>query len=914
MGESFRYLIAKNDSAKREWLPLWVHCVDTYHIMQYLLIHWMTGGALHAITNINEPEAIRKSALFLAMLHDYGKASLTFQSKIAEGVEDFQRIYNKAGLTLPSPKDPELRNGKEMPHGIAGEIMLRIKGCPATLAAVVGAHHGKPWEKGPDVADEIEEILEEGEEELYRNFRYGLRLWGGKARRREWINAQDAFFKWALDELGIDNVCNLNAIGDTEAVVLTGLVVMADWLASNENYFPLIGYEQDAPLNMKERALHAIKRISLPPTWQPSINKNYVELSKKRFGFCPNTIQASMVEAVINSVEPGLFILEAPMGIGKTEAALLSAETFPENRVAGLLFALPTQATANGIFPRIIEWGKGQDRQNVLSIRLAHGLAAMNAEYANLMDTGNHAECTVDDYEENRLIVHEFFQGSKQALLADFVVGTVDQVLLASLKQKHFMLRHLGLCGKVVIIDECHAYDAYMNEYLERTLQWLGAYRTPVIMLSATLPYERRSALIDAYMGYPKGHLDEAWRKSLGYPLLTWTDGKLVNQKELNYSGLIRSVEIEKTECSDTGPEELSIIIDLLRTNLKEGGCAAIIVNTVKRAQLFADQVRRELSDKKVLLLHSRFISEDRLDLEKELLSHLGKNSEKKDRDGFVAIGTQVIEQSLDYDVDLLITDLCPMDLLLQRIGRLHRHPKHDAMRPDILKAPKCYVMGTSDKLEKGSVAVYGRYLLMRTRGFLPEKVSLPVDIAKLVQSVYDNTCSMATVPAGYEEAKKEYEDNRILARRNADAFRLIPPGKEDTINRFLEASTLADEEQAKAQVRSGDTCLEVIALFEKEDSLTRAPWRYDDCFETVRCPAPSEGKAIANQRLRFPSWVTELLVDQDIAMPPEWENSVWLRKQRLLILDQNGDATKGDLIIHYDHNNGLTVERRKPV
>ena len=911
MNGSYKYLIAKNDRTEGKWLPLWVHCTDTYHVMQYLTSHWLTDGVLHGVTKSISSEDIKEIAFFLSVFHDYGKTSLTFQAKITEGSQELHRLQNDVGLYTPPIDGPELRDGKEMPHGIAGEILLLIKGCPASLAAIVGAHHGKPWEKGPEIAREIEDIIEEDEDDIYRNFDYALRLWGGKARRNEWIKAQDGFYKWALDQIGIESVQALPVIGDSEAVLLSGLVVMADWLASNEEYFPLIAYDQDEPKNMKDRVELAKKKMNLPPTWRPSFVADFKSLSKERFGFYPNEIQKEVIESVIDSTEPGLLILEAPMGVGKTEAALLAAEEFSEERAAGMMFALPTQATANGIFTRILEWGKGQTRDNAVSIRLAHGMAAMNEDYIALLDCDKHSECAVDDYEDNRLIVHEFFQGSKQALLADFVVGTVDQVLLAALKQKHFMLRHLGLCGKVVIIDECHAYDAYMNEYLERTLQWLGAYRTPVIMLSATLPYERRAAFVDAYMGFPESVKDELWRKSMGYPLLTWTDGKTVCQKEINYYGTKRDVEIEKLESTDTLQEQLSQIVEILTESLKDGGCAAIVANTVKRAQVLATSIQEALPEKHVLLLHSRFISEDRIEYEKELLVQVGKKSTRSDRDGFIVVGTQVIEQSLDFDVDLMITDLCPMDLLLQRIGRLHRHPVHDEIRPSQLKTAKCYVIGAGDRLEKGSVRVYGDYLLMRTKGFLPKKITLPTDIATLVQSVYDDTCQMQEEPEGYSKAYNDNELKRIKARKDADAFRLLPPGKEKTINKFLEAVAIADEEEAKAQVRNGDASVEIIVIFSTKNGITRAPWRYKDDLELTVCPSPSMCRQIYNQRVRLPAWVTGMIDFSVLEMPKEWEKSTWLRGQHLLILDESGKAEIGDLVIQYDHSYGLNVERR---
>lgn len=199
--------------------------------------------------------------------------------------------------------------------------------------------------------------------------------------------------------------------------------------------------------------------------------------------------------------------------------------------------------------------------------------------------------------------VHQWFRGNKQALLANFVIGTVDQLLLAALAQKHVMLRHLGLAGKVVIIDECHAYDTYMNCYLDRALEWLGWYKVPVILLSATLPARRRAELVEAYQ-QKKAVPDAPWKTSCGYPLLTWTDGAEVKQTAIPPDAPGKTVQLTTL----TEPE----LPALLRRKLAEGGCAGVIVNTVKKAQKIAQMLRESLPDKEVQLFHAQFLMPDR--------------------------------------------------------------------------------------------------------------------------------------------------------------------------------------------------------------------------------------------------------------------------------------------------------------
>lgn len=361
------------------------------------------------------------------------------------------------------------------------------------------------------------------------------------------------------------------------------------------------------------------------------------------------------------------------MGIGKTEAALALAEIL-NSRVGcgGIFFGLPSQATANSIFNRVMDWGSKQSEDTAMSIRLAHGRAELNDDYKSLFK--GKANLEEDGAAGSGLVAHSWFKGRKQALLADFVIGTIDQLLLAALKQKHLMLRHLGLSGKVIIIDECHAYDTYMSQYLYMAVRWLGYYRVPVIIMSATLPSSKRMDLVRAYLNDDSISSDK-FHFEKGYPLLTWTDSKDINQKVVDWDFKRKSVGIEHIS-------EMQISA-LLKDRLSGGGCAGIIVNTVKRAQNIAAALRNELKHVKIILLHSQYIDTDRASIEWEIVKLVGKSSVEKDRDFLVIVGTQVLEQSLDLDFDIMISDLCPMDLLIQRMGRLHRHERK---RPKNLK------------------------------------------------------------------------------------------------------------------------------------------------------------------------------------------------------------------------------------
>lgn len=221
---------------------------------------------------------------------------------------------------------------------------------------------------------------------------------------------------------------------------------------------------------------------------------------------------------------------------------------------------------------------------------------------------------------------------------------------------------------------------------------------------------------------------EKAFENEMGYPLLTWTDGTEIRQKRLTYQGAHTHVQMHP--CTEDA------VLAVVQNVVEHGGCVGVIVNTVKRAQTFAEEIRNQTHAKSAFVSCTVYIP-DRTLKEQALLKTVGKDSSAEVRRGTVVVGTQVLEQSLDIDFDLLITDICPMDLLLQRIGRLHRHAFRE-QRPEVVKTPVCYVI--MDELHGENTAskkIYGDFLLHRTEENLPESIVLPDDISPLVQAVY---------------------------------------------------------------------------------------------------------------------------------------------------------------------------------
>lgn len=905
-----RLFAGKTDPVNRDfWLPLWMHLRDTAGIMVYLVQKWLPESVRQHI-ELDE-DLLTQTACFLGWVHDLGKTSTNFQGPImAQLPEPGQRLEKYTTLSYRE------QNRKYSRHALASEAILRWLKCPDGLASVAGAHHGKP-QTGKDVFDQLGDEEEEG--------CWESNYWP-EGEQKFWESCWRELFDYALQESGFSSVDELPQLTIPAEILLTGLLIMADWIASNTRYFPLIPVEEVGSDTLyPARVDQAWDALDLTSPWEVQSDVTEPGAFAERFGFPPNEVQRAMLEAVSRAQEPGIFILEAQMGVGKTEAALGAAEILAKHGgEGGIFFGLPTQATANGIFGRLLAWAEKQPDGLEHSIKLAHGMAELNEAYLRLQqDTvrvEEDLEADPDADPESRVMVHQWFRGNKQGLLADFVIGTVDQLLMAALQQKHVMLRHLGLAGKVVVIDECHAYDAYMNCYLDRALTWLGRYKVPVILLSATLPAKRRVELVRAYLN-GRTAPDGLWQTCRGYPLLTWTDGKRVEQTTIPLETEPRRVE--------TFPLTEEQLTDTLRSALREGGCAGVIVNTVKKAQAIAARLRAELPEFEVVVFHAQFLMPDRAAKEEALMKRIGKHSTPEQRDKLIVVGTQVLEESLDIDLDFLVTELCPMDLLLQRIGRLHRHEGRARPRP--VAQARCAVLDTgTEDFDEGSKAVYGEWLLWRTRKFLPTTITLPDDIAPLVQDVYGWEQADVLPRAERSEGMcKAYEFTQAQRKERAQAY-LVPQPKVhkkfkqlNTLDGWMQNVGAHSDAAARAAVRDGDPSVEVLVMQRRADgSIHFLPWQENGrAVASDQPPQPEDALQIARQKLRLPAvfgkaWkvdevIRELEADNRSCLAA-WQLSPLLHGELVLLLDENLTAHLAGMELCYDRENGLTYQKEE--
>lgn len=899
-----------------KWLPLKQHLLDTMNVSGLLWEHWLSDGQKKYIMCSSEcqnEEEAKRLVKFLGAVHDIGKATPVFQMKenrFSSSMDLRNQLIDKLEQNgFDELEQFDLINANNSHHALASEVLLSNYGVKDDVGSIAGAHHGKPVD--------YKEYLNNQIDAFPKNYFQVEK--SAHPMHLKWKNSQKIIFEWALEQSGYNSVEELPSVDQPSQVILLGLLIMADWIASNEDYFPLLSIDEDGSvIHQQKRLKDGWVKWFKTVMWTPEKAENIVDLYQERFSFEPREVQMKLAEVIQQSMQPGIFIIEAPMGVGKTEAALAAVEqlSYKTGR-SGMFFGLPTQATSDGIFSRIQMWlgNIAKSSTESKSLQLVHGKSYLNKDFSSMAKN-----IDPDGTSDSSVIANEWFSGKKTAILDDFVVGTVDHFLLSALKQRHLALRHLGLSKKVVVIDEVHAYDAYMGQYLYRAIYWMGAYRVPVVILSATLPSSRRCELIEAYMrGTGQKMRDvkqtEGWKTSQAYPLITYSDGDSVKQSVDFDVAVEKEIEVRKIEDRD--------ILMVLEECLSDGGIAGIVVNTVKRAQQLAEELASRFGEDIVELLHSSFISADRVEKEKRLIRMIGKNAVRPHKK--IIVGTQVIEQSLDIDFDVLISDLAPMDLLLQRSGRLHRHTSES--RPKGLENPVLYVLGTSDTFtfEEGSSHVYGDYLLIRTQYYLPDMISLPCDISTLVQKVYDDTdldFAEVDLQRKYTESKAQMNNTIANKKSKAKSYLLEKPKRsrgsqtESLIGWLCNANPNHSDERGFAQVRDSGDRIEVIAVKKCGNGYSF----FHECEDiSAKIAEFDVGKTLASQTLKLPNRFSldynidktiEFLEKENRGKLPDWQQQPWLKGSLGIIFDENNHYNLNGWILSYDSRYGLKYEK----
>lgn len=614
--------------------------------------------------------------------------------------------------------------------------------------------------------------------------------------------------------------------------LICGLMIVADWVASNELCFPATRTTVDYARCAEE----SLGLIGLGNILKVEGNKTWAEL----FAHCP--IPHPIQKYVWNlPAERGVYVIEDSMGGGKTEAALALAYHLLENgKASGVYFALPTQTTSNRIFYRVRDYlkycGLSVDER---SMQLAHGNSwllrdCLYSEAGQEFPVNRHAS-----FDELR----HWFSSSKRTLLAPFGVGTIDQALMGVVSVKHRDVRAFALAGKVVILDEVHSYDLYTGSLLTALVKQLRDTGATVIILSATLTRARTAELL----GMEVQHLQEK-----GYPLVTTAIDNNVKSTQFN-SECMKSIRLCMEESEPENTAELAY------GHALRGECVLWICNTVRAAQEAYNILKGEAYEDgpSIGLLHARYPYWRREELEKQWIDALGKESIQRPK-GCVLVATQVVEQSVDIDADFLISELAPVDMLLQRAGRLWRHGRNN--RPCkyahmvVSVPPGVHDACDYDDYMKfvnalgANAKVYSPFVLWRTLNVLEnrDELNLPTDIRPLIESVYaegdDFSCCIGR--DGWKILKNESEKLKRLAQLNQASTAGVGNDSEGAVTRYGDVSSAevlllksrpyeVGSEERKYELMFGDNV--IVSPYQ---------WRFD------------VAKAISYNLVRVPKWL----------------------------------------------------------
>ncbi len=454
----------------------------------------------------------------------------------------------------------------------------------------------------------------------------------------------------------------------------------------------------------------------------------------------------------------------------------------------GIVFALPTQATANAMLLRAEAFaGRVFGNANVV---LAHGKRQFNEAFQKLAESGKRT--TAQGKEEAAVQCAAWLANSrKRVFLGQIGVCTVDQVLLSVLPVRHKFVRGFGLAKSVLIVDEIHAYDAYMHGLLGEVLQQQKATGGSAILLSATLPASLRTKLLQTW--------NASGQDDAPYPALWHATGGNVTPRTVSegQEPAQREVAVECVKLADAFPD--ASLIACILAAAESGAQVAIVMNLVDDAQRLARLLRSQTAIE-VELFHARFRFIDRQEKERATLEHYGREAARQT--GRILVATQVVEQSLDLDFDWMLTQICPVDLLFQRMGRLHRHAREQ--RPVGFESPCCTVLSVDSDDYGLHKLIYGNTrVLWRTEQLLTavDRIVFPEAYRDWIECVYQRD-DWDTEP---EKIALDYDKYSIMQHtREKDAQRLTTM----TVTSFRD-----EDNRITGLTRDGEMSLNVLPI-----------------------------------------------------------------------------------------------------
>lgn len=766
------------------------------------------------LLGIRERDAVALAVL-IAAFHDLGKFAAAFQSKAEGPPWPFSRPHELVQAASQHDRDGLTLWQQDLSATLAPRIW---RGADQTLRALMAAsvgHHGRAVSVGSGSVAEIFQTE-------------------GMVAARNWA---EQLLILLLPHPIVERVPRDSSVA-AASFWLAGFVTIADWAGSSQKFFPYEGPQinvADYWCIAQRRAAAAVKELGLEAAVAAPV-RSFVALT----GRSDATPLQSLATSVDLGTGPTLVIVEDVTGAGKTEAAqILVNRLMASGRGAGAFWGMPTQATANAMYARQRDslaalFVEGAQPQLVLS----HGGARLHAGFQNSILRGaSVAENSLgaDEADETASAACAAFlaDDARAALIAEIGAGTIDQAMLAVLPARFQAVRLFGLADKVLVVDEAHAYDAYMSEELRTLLQFQAALGGSAIVLSATLPMNvreksGREQLVRAWMEGCGARLRDLRGKVIvqqsAYPLMTVVSG----------TAPLREYPVAAADWSHRRvpirfvADDHDIVVALVGA-ARNGAAVAWIRNTVDDAIAGAQAIRQ--AGLTPIIFHARFAYIDRQAIEVEVMRRFGPQAADQDRRGRVVIATQVIEQSLDLDFDLLASDLAPVDLLIQRAGRLRRHRHRDTTRPSvpfemIVRAPPFDASPETDWLEssmKGTSFVYqDPALLWRTMSVLRihGAIETPGGLRALIEEVYGEH---AVVPPGLDsKALKAEGIGKALAGRARQMLLRVSEGYRG------EQMTWVSEDALQVSTRLGIAQTTVRLARSSEDGSLQ-PWSGGD-------------------------------------------------------------------------------------
>ena len=805
---------------------------------------------------------------YLVALHDIGKVEGQFQYRWPE----MREKLDIAGLRPQYFDERPIRHEQTTGYCLSHRIWAQVEDRRAKrfYASILAAHHqGKDGIKGNTQEPFWSQKQEELECELRKKFLGTETLW---------MPAVDKPDQGAVGAL------------------LLGIVILADWIASSD-YFARAEEWMSQPDSQRcvEEWAGQFLQLSGLACSQEKFGTGFSDVWTN----IPKTGMRGLqkeVEALFQTAGEriALVLLEAPMGEGKTEAGIYAALQMNRQwEKNGFYVGLPTAATSNQMVSRM---------QNLLelhqlsdSVRLLHSMAWLAGE--------ENVRFPEFETEEARYAAG-WLLPVRRGLLCPYAVGTVDQVMMSVLMVKYGVLRLFGLAEKTLVIDELHAYDVYMSEILHRLLQWCRVLEIPVVLLSATLPPEKKTKMLSVYTGESPEPC---------YPAVT----------AITETGRVIVRPVTRTERRQTVSVSLCPLlhrekeIARMATGLVEqGGCICVLLNTVKQAQTVYSVLRADGFEGELLLFHARFPAGQRDEIERQCIRLFGKDKTHRPKKA-ILVATQVVEQSLDVDFDAMITAVAPMDLLLQRLGREFRH--EDTLRPAVLNAPHLYVLIPEKTGDFGADSfVYPPCLLSQSIHLLERRteIRIPEDLPELVAKGYDQEAA----PREELTLWMEHLMDEQVKAATGGIYEILPPEKGFSPITAAEQVQFDDLERSSylsAKTRLGEPSVRIAMLPEtryqqfrkraqmSEERLTLSHVSKEEAREIWQASVSVQSKLLG-QRAADVIWGEKLLQGVEIypgIVEPGGKLCYHLENGTRIIVDpelgvmfEEGDVCEGDL------------------